>query len=105
MKPPGTKKVHEFDFYETSKKQEQCEEKRDIEDWEGVAEDRLALDVDVDLEALVKLQGPPMVPICSTVEYVNENDPEEGVVFKNKNGTPVMWMPTEDYFALKEKKQ
>lgn len=36
------------------------------------------------------------------VEYVNENDPEEGVVVRNANGVAIMYMPLDVYDAAQK---
>lgn len=38
----------------------------------------------------------------ASVELCDENDPDGLVVFKNKDGQPVMWMPRADYEAFRK---
>ncbi len=50
-----------------------------------------------DLEAMLKNTSSP--PECETVELMDEerDGPDDFVVFKDKSGFPVMWMPLRVY--------
>lgn len=36
------------------------------------------------------------------VEFIDENDPDAGVVLRRRDGRSVLWIATEDYRTLRE---
>lgn len=54
------------------------------------------------LSIIEQIHTPSDAMKCVTVEYIDEDDPDAGVVGKNAQGAPVVWMATSEYLGLKK---